>query len=56
MDGWSAKVARTKLDNKFRYSFDDEIFAASTPEQALKILAEKLPLYTAEYTGIRFGE
>ena len=30
--------------------------AASTPEQAIKILAEKLPLYTAEYTGIRFGE
>ena len=56
VDGWSAKVAGTKLDNKFRYSFDDEIFAASTPEQAIKILTEKLPLYTAEYTGIRFGE
>ena len=56
VDGWSAKVAGTKLDDKFRYPFEDKIYAASSPDEAIKILLEKLPLYTAEYTGIRFGE
>lgn len=56
VDGWSAKVAGTKLDNKFRYPFDDKIYAAHTPDEAIKILLEKLPLYNADYTGIRFGE
>ena len=56
VEGWSSKVAGTKLDGKFRYSFEDMIFPASAPEEAIKILLEKLPLYTAEYKGIRMGE
>ena len=44
------------VDNKFRYPFDDKIYAAHTPDEAIKILLEKLPLYNADYTGIRFGE
>lgn len=56
VDGWSRKVAGTKLDNKFRYPFEDMIYAASSPQDAIKILLEKLPFYNAEYTGIRYGE
>ena len=44
---WSAVIADKKLDDNPRYIeiTDDRIFGIDTPEDAITILAEKLPLY-----------
>ena len=54
VDGWSQKLAGERIDNKIRYEniADDRVFAVSTPEQAIAILEERLPLYTKHHTGI----
>lgn len=56
VEGWSKKLAGMKLDDKFRYDLpDDRVFAASTPEEAISILNEKINLYTTYHGGIKFG-
>ena len=54
VDGWSSKVAGTKLDNKVRYEDipDDRIYAVSSPEDVIKCLEENIEKYTKYHKGI----
>ena len=46
VEGWSGKVADTKLDGRTRNDLkEDRIFKASTAKEAMNILKEKLPYY-----------
>ncbi len=52
--GWSAKVAGTRIDDSVRYPDipDDKIYSVTTAEEAIKILEEKIDLYTDRHGGI----
>lgn len=54
--GWSAKVAGTKLDDTIRYPDipDDQVYAVTTAEEAVRILNEKIDLYTNRHGGIKY--
>lgn len=54
VDGWSAKVAGTKLDTRLRYEEipDDRIYSVSNAEQMLSILNERVDKYNQYHKGI----
>ena len=56
VDGWSQKLAGTRIDNKTRYENipleEDRVFAVSSPEEVVKILGEKIDLYNGYHHGI----
>lgn len=54
VDGWSAKVAGTKLDNRVRYCDmpDDKIYSVSTAEEVVEILSKNVEAYDHYHTGI----
>jgi len=47
VEGWSGKLAGTRIDERIRFDGidDDACFGASTADEALRILDERLPLY-----------
>ena len=53
--GWSEKVADERLDQRVRYPqiLDDRVYGVTTAEEAIKILNEKIDLYTSRHTGIK---
>lgn len=55
VDGWSAKLAGTRVDARNRYPSieDDRVYAATSAEEAVKIINEKIALYDGAYKGIR---
>ncbi|HEY8443617.1 MAG TPA: TIGR00725 family protein [Clostridia bacterium] len=57
VNGWSAKVADTKLDHRIRYKdFDDKIFGVSTPEEMIEIINQYIGKYNSYHKGIIKGE
>jgi uncharacterized protein (TIGR00725 family) len=54
VDGWSGKVAGTRLDTRTRYENipDDKIYSVSSAEELIKILEERLHLYNSFHTNI----
>ncbi|HEY8424081.1 MAG TPA: TIGR00725 family protein [Clostridia bacterium] len=57
VEGWSAKVADTKLDHRIRYKdFDDKIFGVSTPEEMIEIIEKYIGKYNSYHKGIVKGE
>ena len=58
VEGWSAKVADTRLDHRVRYPDieEDRIFGVDTAEEAIAILEKYLNLYTDTHTGIKRGD
>jgi uncharacterized protein (TIGR00725 family) len=53
VEGWSKKLAGTRMDYRKRYDFeDDRVFAVSTAEEMIKVLNEKLPLYNKFFDRI----
>lgn len=55
VDGWSAKVADTRLDHRIRYPQieEDRVFGITTADEAIAILEKYLNLYTDTHTGIK---
>lgn len=53
-DGWSARLAGKKLDERVRYPeiADDRIYGVASPEEAMKVLSERLGMYRGAYGGI----
>lgn len=47
LDGWSGKVADTRLDDRLRYPelADDRVFGASTPDEVVDLLRDRLRSY-----------
>ena len=60
VDGWSSRVADTRLDERIRHPEieEDRIFGVSSAEEAMALLEKYIPLYEAGsvYTGIRPAE
>lgn len=55
VDGWSSKLADTKIDERVRYSCitDDRIYGVRTPEQAIILINEHITKYTRIHSNIR---
>ncbi|NLL56258.1 MAG: TIGR00725 family protein [Clostridiales bacterium] len=54
VDGWSAKVAGTRMDNRVRYPDipDDKIYSVSNAQEVVKLLKERLHKYNTFHTSI----
>lgn len=57
VEGWSAKVADTRLDKRIRYPEieEDRIFGVETADEAIAILEKYINLYTDSHFGIHRG-
>lgn len=55
VDGWSSKVAGTRLDRRIRYPEieEDRIFGVSNADEAIAILEKYVKLYNGSHTGIK---
>ena len=55
-DGWSKKLADTKLDERIRYcDIDDRIYGFKTIEESLDLLKNYIHIYKREYHGIKIN-
>ncbi len=54
VDGWSSRVADTRLDERIRYKDieEDRVFGVSDADEAMAILEKYINLYTDTHTGI----
>lgn len=54
VDGWSAKVADTRLDGRIRYPeiAGDRIYGVENAEDMVKIIDENIERYNIHYAGI----
>lgn len=55
VDGWSGRVEGQRIDDRIRYADepDDQVFGADSVEQAMAVLASRLPRYGAQHHGVR---
>jgi len=55
VDGWSAKLAGTRIDDRIRYDniTDDRIYAVKTADETIKILKDNIDKYIKCHHGIR---
>lgn len=53
-EGWSAKLAGTKIDQRVRYKDipEDQVYEASTASEAVELVAKLLPQYQRRHGGI----
>jgi hypothetical protein len=57
VDGWSSKVADTKIDQRNRYKgIDDKVYGIQTPQEAIEIINKYIDKYTLYHKGIVKGE
>lgn len=56
VEGWSAKLANTTLDNSGRYDFDDKIWGVSSAQEAWDVIEKYLPMYNKVFNRIPFGK
>lgn len=56
VDGWSSKLADTRLDNRIRYENikDDRVYGVENSEQVVELINERLNLYNKNHSGIQF--
>lgn len=54
VDGWSAKLAGTKIDNRPRYEDipEDQVYGVESAEEAVEILNKYIKKYTKRHKGI----
>ncbi len=53
-EGWSAKIANTRMDGRNRYPLipEDKVYSATTGEEALSIIDEYVERYNVYHEGI----
>jgi len=53
-EGWSAKLAGTRIDQRVRYKDipEDRVYEASTASEAVELVAKLLPKYQRRHVGI----
>ena len=54
MDGWSGKLAGTRIDSRSRYPNlpDDQVYPVDNADEVIRYLAELLPKYRRRHTRI----
>ncbi len=55
MPGWSSELANRRIDHRIRHPdvTDDRVYGANSPEEAVAIIVERLPAYSARHRGFR---
>ncbi len=55
VDGWSAKIADTKMDGRVRYTDipEDKVYGVDNAEDMIKIINANIDRYDMNYVGIR---
>jgi uncharacterized protein (TIGR00725 family) len=55
--GWSGEIAGRRLDHRIRHPgvTEDRVYGASTAAEAVAIVVERLPAYSARHRGFRAG-
>ena len=55
VDGWSGRVAETRIDERVRYpdEIDYRVFGVDTPEEVVRVLAQRLDRYSGQHQGVR---
>ncbi len=55
-DGWSGKVANTRMDNRIRYPEieDDRVYGVKSAEEVIKLLDERIARYNRYHGGIQY--
>jgi len=58
VDGWSGKLAGTRIDSRIRYPKlpDDQVYAVDGAEDVIRHLARLLPKYSRRHTRIAVGK
>lgn len=56
VDGWSQKLADSKIDDRVRYEniLDDRVYGVNNPIDAVNIINQKADLYTKRHEGIHY--
>lgn len=54
VEGWSAKVADTRLDQRVRYATipDDRVYGVSSAEEMIRLIEERVDWYNVAHKGI----
>ena len=55
-DGWSGKLANTRMDNRIRYPEieDDRVYGVKSAEEVIKLLDERIARYNRYHGGIQY--
>ena len=55
-DGWSGKLANTRMDNRIRYPEieDDRVYGVKCAEEVIKLLDERIEKYNRYHGGIQY--
>lgn len=55
VEGWSGKLANTKIDHRTRYENieDDRIYGVRSEDEVIDLLDHLLPLYTKRHHGVK---
>lgn len=58
VDGWSGKVANTRMDNRIRYPEieDDRVYGVKSAEEVVKLLDERMSKYNRYHGGIQYSK
>ncbi len=52
-EGWSAKLANTRLDKTIRCEGEDKIYGVTTAKEAIEVLEKNIGRYTKRHKAIR---
>ena len=57
VDGWSSKVANTKMDHRVRYDYipEDMVYGVSNADEVIEILNKYIDKYTKYHKAIVMG-
>jgi hypothetical protein len=55
VDGWSGRLADTRIDDRVRYEEipEDRVYKVQTPAEAIELLDRLLPRYQGSHRGVR---
>lgn len=55
VEGWSGRVADQRIDERIRYPDepDDRVFGATSTQEAMSLLKDRLPRFTGQHSGVR---
>lgn len=56
VDGWSGKIANTRMDSRIRYPEieDDRVYGVKSAEEVVKLLDERMSKYNRYHGGIQY--
>ena len=55
VEGWSGKLANTRIDDRIRYDNidDDKVYGVKSEKEVIELLARLLPKYNKWHQGVK---